>query len=173
MPQRRRNIIFWIFGGGFIGSLISFLYPVIRFLNPPAVSEASVNEVADGKVQDLTPNRHVHDSAHAAGRVDRRLERGAVVASPVALRAEVPDVEGGEPRTRLLGGVAGPGQRESSFGGAEGHTEGGLEDSPAAQPVIHDCPWWPHATAAGTACRWSKPLYPRRNVPVPTAGQQQ
>ena len=56
MPQRRRNIIFWIFGGGFIGSLISFLYPVIRFLNPPAVSEASVNEVADGKVQDLTPN---------------------------------------------------------------------------------------------------------------------
>jgi len=56
MPQQRRNIIFWIFGGGFIGSLISFLYPVIRFLNPPAVSEASVNEVADGKVQDLTPN---------------------------------------------------------------------------------------------------------------------
>ena len=56
MPQQRRNIIFWIFGGGFIGSLISFLYPVIRFLKPPAVSEASVNEVADGKVQDLTPN---------------------------------------------------------------------------------------------------------------------
>jgi len=56
MPQARRNIVFWIFGGGFIGSLISFLYPVIRFLNPPAVSEASVNEVVDGKGQDLAPN---------------------------------------------------------------------------------------------------------------------
>src|ERR1039458_5551120 len=37
MPPARRNIVFWIFGGGFIGSLMSFLYPVIRFLNPPAV----------------------------------------------------------------------------------------------------------------------------------------
>jgi Rieske Fe-S protein len=56
MPEPRRNIIFWILGGGFISSLISFLYPVIRFLNPPAVSEASVNEVVDGKVQSLVPN---------------------------------------------------------------------------------------------------------------------
>ena len=56
MRELRRNVAFWIFGGGFIGSLISFLYPVIRFLNPPAVSEASVNEVVDGKVQDLRPN---------------------------------------------------------------------------------------------------------------------
>jgi len=56
MPQARRNIVFWIFGGGFVGSLISFFYPVIRFLNPPAVSEATVNEVVDGKVQDLAPN---------------------------------------------------------------------------------------------------------------------
>jgi Rieske Fe-S protein len=56
MRELRRKIAFWIFGGGFIGSLISFLYPVIRFLNPPAVSEASVNEVVDGKVQDLRPN---------------------------------------------------------------------------------------------------------------------
>lgn len=56
MPQGRRNIVFWILGGGFIGSLVSFLYPVIRFLNPPAVAEAAVNEVVDGKVQDLAPN---------------------------------------------------------------------------------------------------------------------
>jgi cytochrome b6-f complex iron-sulfur subunit len=55
-PQPRRNIIFWILGGGFISSLVSFLYPLIRFLNPPAVAEASVNEVVDGKVQSLAPN---------------------------------------------------------------------------------------------------------------------
>ena len=56
MPQGRRNIIFWILGGGFIGSLASFLYPVIRFLNPPPVTEAAVNEVTDGKVQSLSPD---------------------------------------------------------------------------------------------------------------------
>jgi cytochrome b6-f complex iron-sulfur subunit len=56
MPIQRRDISFWIFGGGLISSLISFLYPVIRFLNPPAVAEASVNQVTDGKVQDLAPN---------------------------------------------------------------------------------------------------------------------
>lgn len=46
----------WILGGGFLGSLASFVYPVIRFLNPPPVAEAAVNEVVDGKVQDLAPN---------------------------------------------------------------------------------------------------------------------
>ena len=54
--EGRRNLILSILGGGFIGSLLSFLYPVIRFLNPPAVAEAAVNEVVDGKVQDLAPN---------------------------------------------------------------------------------------------------------------------
>jgi cytochrome b6-f complex iron-sulfur subunit len=56
MPQPRRNIIFWILGGGVVSSLASFLYPVFRFLNPPAVSEASVNEVVDGKTDSLAPN---------------------------------------------------------------------------------------------------------------------
>ncbi len=56
MEELRRRFAFWIFGGGFIGSLVSFLYPLVRFLNPPAVSEASVNEVVDGRVQDLLPN---------------------------------------------------------------------------------------------------------------------
>jgi Rieske Fe-S protein len=39
-----------------IATFGSFLYPVIRFLNPPQVSEAAVNEVVAGKVQDLKPN---------------------------------------------------------------------------------------------------------------------
>jgi cytochrome b6-f complex iron-sulfur subunit len=56
MQQDRRGWIRWLLGGGVVGSLISFLYPVFRFLNPPAVAEASVNEVADGKVQELAPN---------------------------------------------------------------------------------------------------------------------
>jgi Rieske Fe-S protein len=56
IPRGRRSVIFWILGGGFVSSLVSFLYPLIRFLNPPAVSEAAVNEVVGGKDQDLTPN---------------------------------------------------------------------------------------------------------------------
>ncbi|MBI3680700.1 MAG: Rieske (2Fe-2S) protein [Acidobacteria bacterium] len=46
----------WLLGGGFTGSVLSFLYPVLRFVNPPAVPEASVNEVNAGKVAELKPN---------------------------------------------------------------------------------------------------------------------
>jgi Rieske Fe-S protein len=46
----------WLLGGGFTASLASFLYPVIRFMNPPAVPEASVNEVVAGKTQEFKPN---------------------------------------------------------------------------------------------------------------------
>jgi Rieske Fe-S protein len=45
-----------VLGGGFAISLSSFVYPVIRFLNPPPVSEAAVNEVVAGKVADWKPN---------------------------------------------------------------------------------------------------------------------
>jgi Rieske Fe-S protein len=40
----------WLLGGGIAASLASFLYPVIRFINPPDVPEASVNEVVAGTV---------------------------------------------------------------------------------------------------------------------------
>jgi cytochrome b6-f complex iron-sulfur subunit len=52
----RRNLIRSLLGGAFAASLVAFLYPVIRFMNPPSVSEASVNEVPGGKIQDLKPN---------------------------------------------------------------------------------------------------------------------
>jgi cytochrome b6-f complex iron-sulfur subunit len=55
-PESRRTMLSWLLGGGALASMASFLYPVIRFLNPPAVTEAAVNEVAAGKVQDLKPN---------------------------------------------------------------------------------------------------------------------
>jgi cytochrome b6-f complex iron-sulfur subunit len=56
MDTGRRGLIRILLGTGFSASLISFLYPVLRFMDPPEVPEASVNEVSAGKVQDLKPN---------------------------------------------------------------------------------------------------------------------
>jgi len=56
VSRDRRTVVSWLLGGGVAASLASFFYPVVRFLNPPPVSEASVNEVSAGKVQDLKPN---------------------------------------------------------------------------------------------------------------------
>ena len=52
----RRAVLAWLLGGGALASMVSFLYPVIRFLNPPPITEAAVNEADGGKVQDLLPN---------------------------------------------------------------------------------------------------------------------
>lgn len=54
--EPRRGFVRWLLGSGFAISLGSFIYPVIRFLNPPPVSEAAVNEAVAGNVRDLTPN---------------------------------------------------------------------------------------------------------------------
>lgn len=56
MPQGRRNLLGWLLGCGFTASIISFIYPAIKFMSPPAVPEAAVNEADAGKVQDLKPN---------------------------------------------------------------------------------------------------------------------
>jgi cytochrome b6-f complex iron-sulfur subunit len=56
MAQERRALIRWLLGSGFTASVASFLYPAAKFMIPPSVPEASVNEVAAGKVQDLKPN---------------------------------------------------------------------------------------------------------------------
>ena len=56
MPQERRTLLRWLLGGGFTASVLSFLYPAVKFMNPPTVPEASTNEVAAGKVQSLRPN---------------------------------------------------------------------------------------------------------------------
>jgi cytochrome b6-f complex iron-sulfur subunit len=53
MEADRRGWISWILGGGFVASLGSFIYPILRFVNPPEVSEAPVNEVAAGSQNDL------------------------------------------------------------------------------------------------------------------------
>jgi len=56
MTDGRRGVLRWLLGGGLTASIVSFLYPAFRFMNPPAVPEAVVNEAAAGKVKDLKPN---------------------------------------------------------------------------------------------------------------------
>ena len=56
MAQERRTLVRWLLGGGLVSSITSFLYPTIRFMDPPDLPEASVNEVSAGNIQDLKPN---------------------------------------------------------------------------------------------------------------------
>jgi cytochrome b6-f complex iron-sulfur subunit len=56
MQNGRRSFAQWMLGGGFSASILSFIYPAIRFLNPPQAQEASVNEAPAGKLGDLKPN---------------------------------------------------------------------------------------------------------------------
>ncbi len=56
MALARRRVMQWLLGGGFMASIVSFLFPAFRFMNPPAVAEASVNEVTAGKTGDLKIN---------------------------------------------------------------------------------------------------------------------
>lgn len=52
----RRGLIRLLLGSGFGASLLSFLYPAVKFMTPPEVAESSVNQVSAGKVTDLKPN---------------------------------------------------------------------------------------------------------------------
>ena len=54
--KARRSLLRWLLGGGLTASVASFLYTVIRFMNPPEVSEAVVNEASAAKVQDFAVN---------------------------------------------------------------------------------------------------------------------
>ncbi len=53
MSQERRTLLRWLLGSGFTASLASFFYPVVKFVNPPAVPEASVNEAVAGTVREF------------------------------------------------------------------------------------------------------------------------
>ncbi|MBI3207406.1 MAG: ubiquinol-cytochrome c reductase iron-sulfur subunit [Candidatus Solibacter usitatus] len=55
-PVARRSAVSWILSGGVAASLVSFFYPIVRFLNPPNIAEAAVDEVLAGKVGDLKAN---------------------------------------------------------------------------------------------------------------------
>jgi cytochrome b6-f complex iron-sulfur subunit len=56
MTEGRRSLVGWLLGGGLVTSISSFIYPAIKFMMPPNVPEAAVNEVVAGKVQMLKPD---------------------------------------------------------------------------------------------------------------------
>jgi Rieske Fe-S protein len=53
--SRRRAIEIFL-GGGLLASLASFLYPVLRYFVPPAVTDLGGDEVVAAKLGDLKPN---------------------------------------------------------------------------------------------------------------------
>jgi cytochrome b6-f complex iron-sulfur subunit len=54
-PARRR-VVEILLGGGLMASIVSFLYPVLRYLVPPPVPDLGGDEVVAGKVGDLKAN---------------------------------------------------------------------------------------------------------------------
>jgi len=56
--MKRRNFINFLFGGGLIGTLITFLYPIIRYIIPPKLSHTGVNQVTAAKIGELAPNSY-------------------------------------------------------------------------------------------------------------------
>lgn len=46
----------YFLGGSLIGSVLSFIYPVMRFIIPPKQAKTVVNKVQAAKVNELTPN---------------------------------------------------------------------------------------------------------------------
>lgn len=53
---KRRSLLKMIFGGGVLASLASFLYPVARYLVPPAEINAGADSVIAAAVDELKPN---------------------------------------------------------------------------------------------------------------------
>ena len=56
-PLRRRVLQVFL-GGGILASIVSFLYPVARYLAPPAEVDLGADSVLAGTVHDLKPNSY-------------------------------------------------------------------------------------------------------------------
>jgi cytochrome b6-f complex iron-sulfur subunit len=54
----RRRVAQFILGGGFLASVISFFYPVLRYLVPPILPDLGGSEVVAAKVGELKPNSY-------------------------------------------------------------------------------------------------------------------
>ena len=52
----RRSVVGFLLGGGLFASLVSFVYPVLRYLIPPPVADLGGDEVVASKVGDLKRN---------------------------------------------------------------------------------------------------------------------
>lgn len=51
-----RRTVNTLLGGGLLASLVAFLYPVLRFLRPPSIPEAQVQEAVAGTLDQFPPN---------------------------------------------------------------------------------------------------------------------
>lgn len=52
----RREFLNRLMGGGIITLLAAILYPILRFIIPPQIPEASTNRVVAAKLSELPPN---------------------------------------------------------------------------------------------------------------------
>jgi len=52
----RRRMIEVFLGGGLLASFLSFIYPVLRYLVPPAVVDMGEGEIVAAKLTELKPN---------------------------------------------------------------------------------------------------------------------
>jgi len=52
----RRRFVEVLLGGGFLATAVAFIYPVVRYLIPPKISDLGSDAVVAGRVEDLKPN---------------------------------------------------------------------------------------------------------------------
>lgn len=52
----RRRVVEMLLGGGLLASLLSFVYPVLRYLVPPQIADLGGDEVVAAKAGELKPN---------------------------------------------------------------------------------------------------------------------
>jgi Rieske Fe-S protein len=52
----RRRVLEFFLGGGVLASILSFVYPVVRYLVPPVFADLGGDEVVAAKVGELKPN---------------------------------------------------------------------------------------------------------------------
>jgi cytochrome b6-f complex iron-sulfur subunit len=56
--MNRRNFVNFLLGSSLMGTIIAFLYPVLRYIWPPKQAEAIVKKVIAAKVGELAPNTY-------------------------------------------------------------------------------------------------------------------
>ena len=54
--MNRRTFVNLFLGGSILGTVVSFLYPVIRYLIPPRQTEAAARRIIAAKAGELAPN---------------------------------------------------------------------------------------------------------------------
>jgi len=51
-PQPRRNFLNWFLGSTLGAAAATFIYPILRYVSPPRIPEATTNQVEAGDVND-------------------------------------------------------------------------------------------------------------------------